>query len=96
LDWWRDGGDRNFSNADGGGAAAFVDVHEFAYERDGVEPYAVGEESHESTSVDGSGDSVEIFTFHFLDDLDEHVRLRRHLRTGEAFGLAGGSQCFSK
>ena len=86
----------DFPDADGRRAASLVDVHELAHERDGVESHAVGEKSHEAASVNGRRDAVEVLSFHFLDDLDEHVRLRRDLRTGEALGLAGGFQCFSE
>jgi hypothetical protein len=39
---------------------------------------------------------VEVFVFHFLDDLDEHPRLGGDLRGGEALGFAGGSEGFSE
>jgi hypothetical protein len=65
------------------------DFHKLGDEGGGVEPNAFRVESHEAASVDWGGDAVEVFAFHLLDDLHEHVGVMRDLGGGEALGLTG-------
>ena len=93
--WWLRYG-RDFAYVDCWSAAALVYFHELPYQRNWIETYALSKQAYEAAAVDWRGDAVKILSLHFFDSLDEHMRLRGDLRTGEAFCFAGVFQRLSE